>query len=506
MKKIIGVFLSWACFAYAVEIPFEEKLSISSLENGVELWLKQYTAPRQWISFRIVAKNPLEEVPQIIALDCPANTIEDELPCFISDCRESIRDAELCKIAIVAVGDFEKESLREFLKETCEIFSRPTRAQPGKMITLNPSPQSDMVYLTLSYPTSFQELKTDQDLKKLWVLYLLQSVVEERFRKTMKEIDGQWIQPAQAKYLLPYTQTIARGKQMLGKEPNSMLIAFLIAMHEFKGNGFTEQELMDAKAKLQKNLLTFYQKYSTNNTLAEYIASHAAFGAGCPDYTLFMRLSFSLISEIGRQDIAELMGGYFRDSTRRVDMKAPPQAEITEAAIKETLNAMRTDALVLDLDGNTPDNSSISTEELASYDKLPVTDAEVQIIYQIIDTVGTTNALFLAPKYFELKELGNKVQHVHPLKFLGVVLTNPHLKQCLINMEESNLKWKGFLSGSGKTPGFIAKCEREYARNNFAPYIVGFCQTVKAHPDQVRMLIEKKEWEKLARMLVKLEN
>ncbi len=101
--------------------------------------------------------------------------------------------------------------------------------------------------------------------------------------------------------------------------------------------------------------------------------------------------------------------------------------------------------------------------------------------------------------------LGNKVQHVHPFKFLEIVLNTPHLKQSMLIVEDGflNLKWRGFFDGTSQSPGFSAKCEREYARDNLAPYIVGFCQTVKANPEQVRFFVEKKEWENLVRFLVK---
>ena len=64
----------------------------------------------------------------------------------------------------------------------------------------------------------------------------------------------------------------------------------------------------------------------------------------------------------------------------------------------------------------------------------------------------------------------------------------------------------GFFNGSDHSPGFITKCEREFAKDNLDPYIVGFCQAVKANPEQVRFFVEKKEWEKLVRFLIKLEN
>ncbi len=205
----------------------EEDLSVSSLDNGIELWLKPFVLPNQEISCRVIAKNPFEAVPQVFSLDCPMDAFEDELPYFVDLCKEQIINESQCKMAVVAVGDFEAPNLVEFLNAAFEVFSQKMSVPAAQMISVSPSDENDMVYLSLTYPTSFQEIKTDQDLKKLWVLYLLQSVVEERFKKTIKDADGQWISASQAKYMLPYANTVAKGRQMVGDEPKKMLSAFL---------------------------------------------------------------------------------------------------------------------------------------------------------------------------------------------------------------------------------------------------------------------------------------
>jgi hypothetical protein len=500
MKKIIAVLLSCACYVHAVEIPLEENLSIINLDNGIQLWLKQHARQSGKVSCRIVAKSPLEEIPQIFPLaDCSVDAFEDELPVLIDDCLASIENEAQWKIAVVIVGDFEKEKLKGSVAAAFEVFSQRELAPLPNLVSVIPSSQPNIVDVLLTYPTSFSELKTDQDLKKLWVLYLLQSIVEERFRKGIKQVDGQWVSAVLSNYLLPYTHTIARSRQQLNQEPVRMLKALLGAMQEFKGSGFSEQELSVAKAKLQKNLLSFYQQSPDSECLANYYASHFAFGAGCPSYPIFMAMSFQTISQIERKDLAELLGNYFKDDTRRVVVSAPRDANITEASIQLALDATKSDDLVVKLEGN--------AEGKTPFAQLPITEAEAQIIYQIIDTVGTNGLPSLFLKQGELKDLGNKVQHVHPLKFLEVVFTNPHLKECMKNVEEyPATKLQGFMQGSGGTPGFIQKCDRENGRNNLQPYVLGFCQAVKAHPDQVRDLVEKKQWEKLVRYLIKLEN
>ncbi|MBS0648473.1 MAG: hypothetical protein JSS10_04515 [Verrucomicrobia bacterium] len=502
MKKIVSVLLSWVCSVYAVELPSEENLSVTCLDNGVQLWLKQHALGSGKISCRIVAKNPLEDAPTIFYLeDCPVESFEDELPALIEYCREKVPNEAQYRIAVVAVGDFEKEQLREFLSAASEVFSSRELIPPAKQIALNTS-ASNAISISLAYPASFQALKTEQDLKKLWILYLLQSIAEEKFRNAIKEVGGQWLPPAPAKYLLPYSHSFARGKQQGNQQPDSMLIAFLSAIRELKTNGFTPQELADAKARLQKNLLSFYQQDPTSQTMANYYASHFSFGTRCPSYPIFMTMSFQIISQIERKDLAEFLGSCFKDGARQIVMTVPSGANISEASIQKTLDESRTDDLVVKWEEN--------SEAKTQYAQLPLSETEAQIIYKIIDIVGTHEGLTgltkLGLKAGELEDLGNKVQHVHPFKFLEVVFTNPHLRKCMVSVVDSYFKRGGFLNGSGKTAGFIEKCERENARNNLQPHILGFCQAVKAHPDQVRTLVANKEWEKLIRYLTKLEN
>ncbi|HEX4839897.1 MAG TPA: hypothetical protein VFU89_05600 [Rhabdochlamydiaceae bacterium] len=505
MKRIVSGFLCWICALSASGMPQEENLTILVMDNGIELWLKQGPVSNHEISCRVIAKYPLDAVPQIFTLDnCPMESFEEELPYFVDHCKKQIKNEAQCKMAVIAVGDFEKTYLLEFLTAAFEDFSH-RMIKPSARVRITPSSDKE---ISLSYPTPFQEIKTDQDLKKLWGLSLLQSIVEERFRKTVKDAGGEWIPSSQVKYMLPYASSVAKVKLMSGDEPKKMLSSFLSAMHEIKSTGFSEQELSDAKAKLRKNLLNFDQKSPTNNVLADYLASHCSFETGHPDYSIFMTMSFKTISEIERGDVARLIGVYFKDATRLVELTVPELQAVTlsESDIEELLNGNKTDEIVLNL----KENIAIDGKDIARemYNQLPLTDEEAKIIYQIVDALGSWNVLKLFKKEDELSALGNKVQHVHPFKFFEIVLNNPHLKQAMISIEDGafNLKWRGFFDGTSQSPGFSAKCEREYANDNLAPYIVGFCQAVKANPEQVRFFIEKKEWEKFVRFLIKLEN
>lgn len=499
MKRMVSGFLCWICTLSAGVIPQEENLTISVMDNGIELWLKQGAVSNHAISCRVIAKNPLQAVPQIFCLnDCPMEAFEEELPYFVDDCKQKIKDEAQCKIGVIAVGDFEKTYLLNYLTSAFEGFSQ-RMIKPYARIKINSSSEKEV---TLSYPTTFQEIKTDQDLKKLWMLHLLQSIVEERLRKTVEGVGGEWTSISQSAYMLPYACSMAKGK-LIG-EPEKMLASFLSAMNEIKSSGFSEQELSDAKAKLRKNLLIFDQKSPTNGIMADYLASHYFFETGYPDYSIFITMSFKVISEIERRDVAQLIGVYFKDATRRVEISVPASIAISESTIEEILNGNRTDEIVLNLKENNAGKNM--AREL--YNQLPLTDDEAKIIYQIIDALGNWDILKLFKKEDEITALGNAVQHVHPFKFLETVVTTPHLKQSMRSIKGVlfNKKWRSFFDGTSQSKGFTDRCERENVRDNLEPYIVGFCQTIKANPERVRGHIERKDWEGLVDFLINLEN
>jgi hypothetical protein len=139
-----------------------------------------------------------------------------------------------------------------------------------------------------------------------------------------------------------------------------------------------------------------------------------------------------------------------------------------------------------------------------SYAELAIPDEESQIIYRIIDLLGSRNEIVLGFKRSKMKKLGQEVQHVHPFVFLQTIFCDPHLKESMQKVLDSwmSFKWDGFMHGDGEVPGFIHKCEKEHQRGNLLPYVEAFSQKVGADPSIVRDFVEKREWEDLVKYLI----
>ncbi len=479
-------------------IPLEEGLSVDTLDNGVQIWLKEQSVPSQSISCRIVAKESQEGLPQVFSMDCPVEAFEDELFCLIDTCKGSLAKEEESNLAIVAVGDFDKHQLSGFLAQAFQVFAKRRPVTTTGSLTLNPSSQADKIFLSLYYHNALQELKTDQDMKRLWTIYLLQAMVQERFRKVITDEGGQALASAEVKYVLPATHSMMQSRLFPHHDPALVLTKCLHALQEIKKSGFSDLELSGAKAQLQNKLSLFYQRSPNNAVLADHLASHFAFGAGCPDYTVFMTMSFKIIGDLEMQDVHAILGETFKDADRRVRVTAPSSIDIPEAPLLAALEGYKTDGIIL-----VPGSQETKSDVFA---QLPLTTAEAKLIYELIDNLGKKSKAALLFNTGTMLKLGEDIQHIHPLRFLEVVFTNPDLKESMEKVLNDHFKWDGFLNGSFGQRGFADKMRHEFNRNNLFPYVLGFSQAVKAHPDQIRTLFEKQEWDKLVIYLIKLKN
>ncbi len=486
VMKLLYLFFIWMCAAHAFEIDPEDNLNVTTLSNGIELWIRPYMKGNSKISCRVVAKNPSEDLQQIFSLDCAKERFESELSKFIDYCKNSIQKES--KVACIVVGNFNKKLVKDALTETFDTFNkRQIAVYPRILVT--PSISNDHVCLSLYYPASLQELKTDKDLKTVLTLHLTQMMVQERFRLIAAEVQGELIEPTETSYMLPYTHTVARGQHSVQPDPARMLIGFLSVIQDLRESSFKENELTQVKNRLSKTISSLYQQNPTSGDLADYYVSHFAFGLGCPSYKSFMTAAIQIIPTIEMTDIEENFCNFFDDEKRRVVIRLPTGLDLSEGSIRDVLQTFK-------LGGSLDDNGKNGQKD--TYALIPIKEEQAQIIYDIIETVAKNNVLQLGLKKSELEKKRKKIDDVHPLRFLGTIFSNPYLRQrCMPKIQDSIFKWRAFLGGLSGT------MDREYDRNNLMSHIPGFCKVVKADEESVRHYLQKKEWEKLVKYLIK---
>jgi hypothetical protein len=141
---------------------------------------------------------------------------------------------------------------------------------------------------------------------------------------------------------------------------------------------------------------------------------------------------------------------------------------------------------------------------LASYDlndthqfyQLSLSQNASEKIHKLIHNMGTLSWPKLLWKKNEMEKLGEQVDHVHPLRFLGVIMSDDHLKDCMRNISDSPLKMNRFMNGLSE------KLDKNFKKSNLLPYVAGFAETVKKDPYRIEDLVIRKKWHALVDYLL----
>lgn len=135
------------------------------------------------------------------------------------------------------------------------------------------------------------------------------------------------------------------------------------------------------------------------------------------------------------------------------------------------------------------------TQEM-TYKDLPCSDNQKAYIYEIISTMGENSKLSLLFKQGHLKELGAHINEVHPFKFLAVIFSHPHLKNCMMVIWSDYFKRNGFLDG------LAPSLSREAEKGKLLPYLADFSAELNVHPEAVQAYINAQDWEGLVVFLI----
>lgn len=131
-----------------------------------------------------------------------------------------------------------------------------------------------------------------------------------------------------------------------------------------------------------------------------------------------------------------------------------------------------------------------------AYKDLVCTDQDKSNIFEIITTMAEHGKLALLLKQSYLKNLGAQINHVHPLKFLSTIFTNPCLKTRMEPIFDDYFKRNGFMDGLGPS------LTREADKGKLDQYLNDFASEVKIPPDRLRKFFQNRDWESLVRYLM----
>lgn len=127
---------------------------------------------------------------------------------------------------------------------------------------------------------------------------------------------------------------------------------------------------------------------------------------------------------------------------------------------------------------------------------LSLNEEEKYAIREIYTSMGEKNIARLIFEGGRLTALGNSIEHVPPLQFLGYALTDPYLRQCLLRISESRFKWPFFLDG------FSTSMEQELSRGQLLEELPAFAKWINCPYEKLKALCYKHDWDTFVRILL----
>jgi len=124
-----------------------------------------------------------------------------------------------------------------------------------------------------------------------------------------------------------------------------------------------------------------------------------------------------------------------------------------------------------------------------SYEHLVCTAEDEEIIKELVTSIADNSKVTLLLKQNYFKSLGSQINHVHPLKFLSVSLSTPHLKSCLAVIFDDYFKRNGFMDGLG------ASLTRETEKGKIEKHFHPFAREINMPVAKIKPFFQNQDWE-----------
>jgi hypothetical protein len=131
------------------------------------------------------------------------------------------------------------------------------------------------------------------------------------------------------------------------------------------------------------------------------------------------------------------------------------------------------------------------------YQDLVCTEQDRANIYDIISTIAKNNKLTLLLKQGYLNSLGAQISHVHPLKFLSTIFTNPELAEGMQDVFEDYFKRSHFMGG------LQPHLDREAAKDKLEIFLPDFAAETQISLEKLRVCVREHNWEGIVRLLLR---
>ncbi|MBS0620580.1 MAG: hypothetical protein JSS61_03875 [Verrucomicrobia bacterium] len=488
-------------------IPEEKSVQLGRLANGVVTYVQENSVVNSKGAYRVVSKQKaFDEV--LYAYDARGEQ-DEAVDGFFSYCTDKLKGMDhLHGLAVVAVGDFPSDAMQGMIEKHFGTVALEGR-EPLPCIAVCEGGELSKVAVKIAYPIPQTPIETFGDLKERWKHLMLQALFQQRLEVCSKMEDEEWEHP-HPRFFYP-----VRGYALSSPEVSENLFSYLLWHVEMlRASGFTPSEFEAVKIQCM-NLMQHMASSAaepTSRLLASYYADQYLLGERCLSYDSFLSASADLIREIELEDLDPLLANFFDDEQRYIELVYPEGARhLTVDRVKEiteeisSLASFQQEGEMEDFEihllSHQPASFSIQlageiTSTSESFYQLPITDKEKQLIHSIITTMADKNIFQLAFVKRSMEKKGDRIHHVHPLRFAGHILSTPELKRALRVVRKSSFKWDAFVDG------FAKRMREELGKGNVYPHVFGFAELLHADPQRVKHYIDHRDFEGLLNHLL----
>lgn len=494
----------------------------NQLSNGVKLYLKSHESPQEWASIRVIFEYGSTE-HALFSCDI-AQEDWDELERFLSACRQgaaennytalkasypssfaSLLHADLpTSIAIIAVGNYSPNALYSRIEEYFSSLCLCASTEPY-LISFSDDLEPSQMAISISMDSRYC-----QDMTNGWKTLILQELLGQRLEECTRNLGELWV------HSHPQGIYPVHGFALVSNDETQNVLGFLIwHLEMLRKQGFYKECFEEKKEQLLYYLsyLNALKDHPSCATLAAYYTDLFLMRTDEQPLETFLQNSITAVQQLEFDDLLSSLDSFLDKERQHIHLIYSPISKLTlmdvsliqelEQEIAHLATSYLHDQL-LDEDNLPFDIARASTtptftlinNHLSAFQQLPLSSKEKEYIESIITTMADNNIFQLAFHKSSLEKKGKKIDHVHPLRFMGVILSSHMLKDCARTIRKSSFKWDALIDG------FSRKMREQMRNNNVYPYLPGFAQAVGTTPERLMPYLQNGDYEGMVKSLL----
>ncbi|NNM44250.1 MAG: hypothetical protein HKM07_07910 [Chlamydiae bacterium] len=478
-----------------------QAIQVIGLQNKVTI-LQDQTCSTSLIQVTILKDDMilLKKEEEVDSLE----TIEE----FLKICEEELSQTaqDPTSIRIFVAGNFTIDSL---VKAADQIFSTVAfdMEKSQEQISLRQKGEDQNAYVTLQFIPENGLIETYYDLKKFWMTKQIETILRNGLPTSSPFYTSLTSSLTENKFSFACSIT-ATCPQHYALETLEQLV---LHQEEIKRTPFTQAQFDSSKKQILAHIEKCKGLVKKANSYEILSMRMDLLQAGNASVSLqdFLVASVELLNEISIEKLNSYMATLFHDDMRSVLVNAPIFSSLVVGNIAKTIEVAKNPALRVDKSISSLNNTISESIEVSYSDpftrNLHLKETDKKAITNLVEAVAYTSILKLPFQQKELSAKGDKIDHVHPLRFLGYVFNDKELIKAMHSIKGDIFRWKGFVYGTASgRPGFADRFKEDRFSDAFE-YISYFCKHLGLTPSQeerVRKYAERKEWDSIISYLI----